>query len=116
MLSQTQALENALTLYRQKAKFGTIAQQLAKAGYRSDRTKAPLSAQGVRAMIVQELRKRGEMEREGTQRRQRLTPSKESGIIEVSGKKAELIEMVKEIANSNLSAMLKLKTIETLLS
>lgn len=126
-VTHDQALEQALQLYNQNAKYEDIAEHLKKIGYISERTRKPLTGQAVRHNIVTELKRRGESERGSvTRRRQGATtkdqktpanePPMKDPMINVGGDKADLLDAVKQVLELEVSAEHKLKVVKALLS
>jgi hypothetical protein len=60
-ISHEAAAEQAIQLFKQNVKYDDIAVHLKKIGYVSSRTRKPITGQAARWMVMEELKKRGEV-------------------------------------------------------
>ena len=121
MVTAQDALNQALTLYYQNAKYEDIAQHLKKIGYISARTHKPLKAQAVRLMILDHISKTNRPPRDRPQgtpaevRKALMAEEEDTAPVRVGGEKADLLQAIKVVAELDISADLKLNVMQALL-
>lgn len=123
MLTEAQAIEQAVQLYYQNINYSAISRHLAKVGFTSAITRKPLTPQAVRYKITEHLKKTGKPLRDpniatrSTHKGMITAESTEdTPPITVRGDKADLLHAVRTVTELDINADVRLEVLRALLN